>query len=261
VSSIEFAARDAAAFTTDGRVVDLGARYALLNLQLDLRARRLLLGVFGETSVATIVCTGVHRYFSPASTEPHLFADDSQTGDTRFDGFEVSDGTHREDRGSRVLRLATDGGLALDTVCTGLELARGRMLSATGADTSTVSSARRTRRTPWLHTEADSLDPSTGLALDVVEIDLANRVVRLVTDSAGNRRLLELQGVRALRLGPPGEDMVARTASATPARGEPVLELTVDRDRLAPDSTLRLRTSGGLDLTMQAALMSLGRLP
>jgi len=119
VSSIEFAARDAAAFTTDGRVVDLRARYTLLNLQLELRARRLLVGVFGETSVATTVCTGVHRYFSPPAPSP----------------------------------------------------------------------------------------------------------------------------------------------SATPARGGPVVELTVDRDRLASDSALRLRTSGGLDLTMQAALMALGRLP
>lgn len=261
MTEIELTARDAVSFTADGRVVDLRARYALLNLQLDLRARRLLVGVFGETSVATVLCTGVHRYFSPADAGPDLFADTARVGDTRFDGFEVSDGTHPEGRGERVLRLATDGGLALDTVCTGLALERGRMLSVTGADTSTVSGARRTRRTPWLHTEADSLDPGSGLTLDVVEIDLANRIVRLVVDSAGGRRLLELQGVQNLYLGPPGEDMIARTTSATPARGEPVVELTVDRDRFASDSTLRLRTGGGLDLTMQAALLSLGRLP
>lgn len=261
MTEIEPSALGAASFTAEGRLVDLRARYALLNLQLDLRSRRLLVGVFGETSVSTILCTGVHRYFSPASAEPDLFADGTQTGDTRFDGFEVSDGTHPEDRGKRVLRLASDGGLALDTVCTGLVLERGRMLSVTGADTSTVSSVRRARRSPWPHTEADSLDPGVGLTLDVVEVDLPNRVVRLVVDSAGNRRLLELQGVRGLRLGPPGEDMIARTISATSACGEPVVELAVDRDRFAPDSTLRLRTSGGLDLTMRAALMSLGRLP
>lgn len=262
MSGVQLTALDSVSFTADGRVVDLRARYALLNLQLDLRSSRLLVGAFGETSVATIVCEGVHRYFSPASDEPHLFADSTRTGDTRFDGFEVSDGWLPEDRGLRVLRLAIDGGLALDTVCTGLELARGRILSVTGADGSTVSAARRSRRSPWLHTDADRLDPGAGLTLDAVEIDLANRAVRLVVvDATGVRRLVELQGVQALHVGPPGEDMIARTTSASRVRGDPVVELAVDRDADGATWTVRVRTDGGLDLTMQPALISLGRLP
>ncbi|MCG2799638.1 MAG: hypothetical protein L6367_14020 [Cellulomonas sp.] len=256
------------AIRVDEGMIDLRARYAVIDVQVDLRDAEVRFSLFGEGRATLLSLGGVTEIYSPPARggEPFTFFTD-QSLMTRPDTLSVTHPKGASD-GSRWFTVETDGGLSLAARASrvtysvhGADGAGAKLpLGLTYARIREWPASRRDERDPGADAPA-GVDPAPHDRLDLVEIDLVNGIVRLVVAGPGSRRILRFEDVKDIRTEPgDGRDLHARIAELEGAASITRLGPVVARSG-APDQWYEVVTRGGFEIAVRAGRVEEARLP